>query len=63
MIQDKLTKNHTYLVRTNYWTPLDNKDDEDEEDEDKTNMLLSTPTQEKKKSNKWMRQIARRKQQ
>jgi hypothetical protein len=61
VIQDKLKENHTYLVRTNYWTLLDDKDDEDEEDEEEMNMLLSTPTQVKKKSNKWMRQIAKKK--
>ncbi len=48
MIQDKLKENHTYQVRTNYWTPLDDKDDKDEEDEEETNMLLSTPAQAKK---------------
>ncbi len=52
VIQDKLKENHTYLVRTNYWTPLNGKDDEDEEDEEKTNMLQSTPAQTKKKSKK-----------
>ncbi len=63
VIQDKLKENHTYLVATNYWTPLDNKDDKNEEDEEEANMLLSTPAQAKQKSNKWMRQITRRKQQ
>ncbi len=42
MIQDKLKENHTYLVATNYWTPLDNKDDENKEDEEEANKLLST---------------------
>jgi hypothetical protein len=56
-------ENHTYVVATSYWTPLDNKDDEDKEDEEEAKMLLSTPAQTKQKSNKWTRQIAGRKEQ
>ncbi len=50
MIKDKLKENHTCLVATNYWTPLDNKDDENKEDEEEVNTLLSTPAQTKQKS-------------
>jgi hypothetical protein len=51
-MQDKPKENCTYLVATNYWTPLDDKDDENEGDEEEANMLLSTPAQAKQKSNK-----------
>jgi hypothetical protein len=61
VIPHKLKENHTDLVATNYWTPLDDKDDENENDEEEANMFMSTPAQAKQKSNKWIRQIARRK--
>ncbi len=59
VIQNKINENHTYLVATNYWTPLNNNTDENKEDEEKTNILDSTTAMAKPKSKKWMRQLAR----
>ncbi len=61
MIQDKIKENHTCLIASNYWTPLNDNDDENKEDEEEANMLQSTPVTTKQKSNKWMRQITRQK--
>ncbi len=62
VIQNKIDKNHTYLVATNYWTSLNEDNDENEEDEEKLNILDSTTSMTKPKSNKWMRWLARRRQ-
>ncbi len=60
MVKSKISTDHTYLVDTNFWSPLDNdNDNKDEESEEEINMIKSiTPTQQK--SNKWTRRIARR---
>jgi hypothetical protein len=61
VIQNKINEHHTYLDSTNYWTPLNNDNDKNEEDEEKINTLDSKTATTKPKSNKWMRQLARRK--
>jgi len=54
---------HTYLVDTNFWSPLDNdNDDKDEENEEEINMIKAIIPTTKQKSNKWTRQIDRRRQ-
>jgi hypothetical protein len=60
VIQDKIKENHTCLIATNYWTPLNDNDDENKEDEEEANTLKSTPVLTKQKSNKWTMQIATR---
>ncbi len=60
MIQNKINEHHTYLDATNYWTPLNNDNNKNEEDEEKINTLDSKTAITKPKSNKWMRQLARR---
>jgi hypothetical protein len=58
VIQDKISQNHTYLVATNHWTPLnENNDKSKEEEEEEVNMVQSTPVKAEKKSNKWTQQI------
>ncbi len=61
MIQDKISQNHTYLVATNYWTPLNEYDDESKKGEVEVNMVQSTPVKAEKKSNKWTWQKERQK--
>jgi hypothetical protein len=61
VIQDKISQNHAYLVATNYWTPLNEKDDESKREDKKVNMVQSTPVKAEKKSNKWTRQIEQQK--
>ncbi len=34
MVKSKISTDHTYLVDTNYWSPLDKEDDDDDEDEE-----------------------------
>jgi hypothetical protein len=58
--KNKINEHHTYLVATNYWTPLNNDNDKNEEDEEKINTLDSKTAISKPKSNKWMRRLARR---
>ncbi len=60
MTKNKINEHHTYLVATNYWTPLNNDNDKNEEDEEKINTLDSKTAISKPKSNKWMRRLARR---
>ena len=58
VIQNKLKENHTYLVATNYWTPLnEDNDDEHEETEGEINIIKQAPATTKKKENKWTRWI------
>ena len=61
MIKSKISTDHTYLVATNFWSPLDDNDnEEDKEDKTEINMIKSAATKTKQKSNKWTRRIARR---
>jgi hypothetical protein len=60
VIQNKMNENHTYLVATNYWTPLNDDNYKNEEDEEIMNILDSMTTRTKPKSNNLMRQLARR---
>ncbi len=53
MIQDKISHNHTYLVATNYWTPLNENNDESDKEEEEVNVVQSIPEKAEKKSNKW----------
>jgi hypothetical protein len=55
VIQDKISQNHTHLVATNYWTPLNKNNDKSKEEEEKVNMVQSIPVKAGKKSNKWTR--------
>ena len=59
MIQDKIKENKSYLVATNYWTPL-NDDDEEEPNEatDEINAVSSVTVITKQKGNKWTRRVA-----
>jgi hypothetical protein len=41
VIQDKISHNHTYLVATNYWTPLYENNDKSNEEEEEVNMVQS----------------------
>jgi hypothetical protein len=61
MIQDKIKKNHTYLIVSNYWTPLNDNNEESKEDEEEANTIQKNPATTQQKSNKWTRQIARQK--
>ncbi len=57
----KISTEHTYLVDTNFWSPLNNDDNiELDEDKEEMNMIKSTAITNKQKSNKWSRRIARR---
>ncbi len=60
MIQNEINEHHTYLDATNYWTPLNKDNDKNEKDEEKINTLDSKTAITKPKSNKWMRQLATR---
>ncbi len=60
-IQDKISQNHTQLVATNYWTPLNENNDKSKEEEEKVNMVQSIPVKAGKKSNKWTRWIEQQK--
>jgi hypothetical protein len=57
VIQDKISHNHTYLVATNYWTPLNENGAESNKEEEEVNMVQSIPVKAEKKSNKWTRLI------
>jgi hypothetical protein len=50
---------NTYLDATNYWTPLNDNNNKNEEDKEKKTLDSKTAMTETK-SNKWMRQMARR---
>jgi hypothetical protein len=53
VIQDKISHIHTYLVATNYWTPLNENNDKSDKEEEEVNMVQSIPVKAEKKSNKW----------
>jgi hypothetical protein len=53
VVQDKISHNHTYLVTTNYWSPLNENDDDSNKEEEEVNMVQSIPVKAEKKSNKW----------
>ena len=58
MVRNKVNTNHTYLEATHYWTPLNDKDDNDDKTaEVEINMIKELATKEKRKGNKWTRQI------
>ncbi len=60
MIKSKISTDHTYLVDTNFWSPLNNdNDDKDEEREEEINMIKSITPTTQQKMKKWTRQIAR----
>ena len=61
MVKSKISTDHTYLVDTNVWSPLNNGNDNDNKDdkiEEKINMI-KTITTKQQKTNKWTRRIAR----
>ena len=63
MIKSKINTDYTYLADANFWSPLDNNDDDDEFDDDKENEINeinSMTITDVNKTNKWMRRIARR---
>ena len=61
MIPNKLNTTITFPADTNYWTPLNDTDnDEPMTEEERINTVKSTTQQQKPKSNKWTRRIARR---
>jgi len=63
VVKIKISTDHTYLVDTNFWSPLDNdNDDKDEENEEEINTIKAIIPSTKQKLNKWTRQIARRQQ-
>ena len=63
MVKSKISKDHTYLVDTNYWSPLNNNEDNnDEENKDEINMIKHTTPVTEQKSNKWTRRVAKRQQ-
>ena len=63
MVKSKISTEHTYLVDTNFWSPLDNdNDDKDEENEEEINMIKAIIPTKKQKSNKWTRRTERRQQ-
>ncbi len=63
MVKSKINTEHTYLVDTNYWSPLNNDDDDnDEENKEEINMIKHTTPATEKKANKWTRRVARRRQ-
>ncbi len=53
MIQDKIKANQSYLVATNYWTPLNDNDNEPKEATDEINAITSATVIRKQKGNKW----------
>jgi hypothetical protein len=54
VIQDKIKANQSYLVATNYWTPLNNdNDNKPKEATDKINAITSATVTTKQKENKW----------
>ena len=56
MIQDKIKENKSYLVATNYWTPLNDDDDEEpNEATDEINAASSVTVITKQKENKGTR--------
>ena len=60
MVKSKISTDHTYLVDTNFWSPLDNDDEnKDEKSEEEINMIKSITPTTQQKTNKWARQIAR----
>ena len=64
VIKSKINTEHTYLADTNFWSPLGNdKEDEVEEDEKEKINVIKSITKPKQKWNKWMRRIARRREQ
>ena len=63
MVKSKISTDHTYLVDTNFWSPLDNNDDDkDEESKEEINMIKYTTPATKQKTNKWTRRVERRRQ-
>ncbi len=61
MVKSKISTEHTYLVDTNYWSPLNNdNNDNDEENKEEINMINHTTPATEQKSNKWTRRVARR---
>jgi hypothetical protein len=59
VIQDKIKANQSYLVTTNYWTPLNNdNNDEPKEAKEEIHAKKSTTITTKQKENKWTRRIA-----
>jgi hypothetical protein len=60
VVKSKISTDHTYLVDTNFWSPLDNNnDDKDEKNEEEINMIKAIIPMTKQKSKKWMRRIER----
>ena len=60
MIKRKISTEHTYLVDTNFWSPLNNGDDDKlDDDKEEINMIKSTAIPNKQISNKWTRRIVR----
>ncbi len=58
-----MSTDHTYLVDTNFWSPLDNDDDDkDEENEEEINIIKAIIPTTKQKSNKWTWRITRQRQ-
>ena len=52
MVKSKISTDHTYLVDTNCWSPLDNdNNDKDEENEEEINMIKELGKAEKLKGN------------
>jgi hypothetical protein len=64
VVKSKISTEHTYLVDTNYWSPLDKDDDDDNDEESKEeiNVIKHIPQATQQKSNKWTRRVARRRQ-
>jgi len=61
VVKSKISTDHTYLVDTNFWSPLDNDDDDkDEESKEEINMIKYTIPATKQKTNKWTRRVERR---
>ena len=53
MVKSKISTDHTYLVDTNFWSPLDNDDDDkDKESKEEINMIKYTIPATKQKTNK-----------
>ncbi len=61
-MKNKITTNHTYLTTTNYWAPLNDDTEENDNDIKQINHITTTQSIAHTRSNKWTRQIERRKQ-
>jgi len=63
VVKSKISTDHTYLVDTNFWSPLENDDDDkDEENKEEINIIKAIIPMTKQKSNKWTWQITRQRQ-